>query len=63
MRDRGFAQQSQPIRAERKALNRFYAELSMILVVALTAATLATALPVANAAADLLREGVFGHFL
>ena len=63
MRVRGFSQQPEPIRAERTTLNRFYAELSMILVVALTAATLATALPVANAAAGLLRDGAFNHFL
>ncbi len=44
-------------------MNRFYAELNMLLVVALTAATLATALPVASAAAGLLREGVFNHLL
>ncbi len=44
-------------------MNRFYAELSMILVVALTAATLATAVPVASAAADLFRGGAFSHFL
>lgn len=44
-------------------MNRFYAEMNIMLVVALCVATLATALPVATAAVGLVREGVFNHFL